>query len=143
MTSTQVCLVMILSFLKQFHNMLTQCVPCYALGVYKSIYLSFVACVLYINSTLGPTDYGRPMKPFFHQNPKHLCLGRQFGQINCGAFGVFLANLSAPILGTVSPLSMSSINQPLFHKKLSLMLLACHKKSYLICDEITNFRNIM
>ena len=23
-----------------------------------------------------------------------------------------------------------------------LMLLACHKKSYLICDEITNFRNI-
>ena len=41
-------------FLKQFHNMLTQCVPCYALGVYKSIYLSFVACVLYINSTLGP-----------------------------------------------------------------------------------------
>ena len=26
---------------------------------------------------------------------------------------------------------------------ISLMLLACHKKSYLICDEITNFRNIM
>ena len=26
---------------------------------------------------------------------------------------------------------------------LLLMLLACHKKSYLICDEITNFRNIM
>ena len=24
--------------------------------------------------------------------------------------------------------------------KLILMLLACHKKSYLICDEITNFR---
>ena len=38
------------------------------------------------------------MKPFFHQNPKLLGLGRQFGQINFGAFGVFLANLSALIL---------------------------------------------
>ena len=102
---------MILSFLKQFHNMLTQCVPCYALGVYKSIYLSFVACVLYINSTLGPTDYGRPMKPFFHQNPKHLCLGRQFGQINCGAFGVFSAKLSA------RSEYYFSIIQPLFLQK--------------------------
>ena len=27
--------------------------------------------------------------------------------------------------------------------KLILMLLACHQKSYLICDEITNFRNIL
>ena len=26
---------------------------------------------------------------------------------------------------------------------LILMLLACDKKSYLICEEITNFRNIM
>jgi hypothetical protein len=26
-------------------------------------------------------DYGRPMKPFFHQKPKLLGLGRQFGQI--------------------------------------------------------------
>ena len=25
---------------------------------------------------------------------------------------------------------------------LSLMLVACHKKSYLICDEFMNFRNI-
>ena len=31
---------------------------------------------------------------FFHQNPKLLVLGRQFGQINFGAFG----GLSAPIL---------------------------------------------
>ena len=35
----------------------------------------------------------------------HLGLGRQYGQMNFGAFGVFLA---------VSPLSMFSINQPLF-----------------------------
>jgi hypothetical protein len=38
------------------------------------------------------------MKPFFYQNPKLLGLGRQFGQIKFGAFGVFSANLSAPIL---------------------------------------------
>ena len=44
------------------------------------------------------TDYRRPMKPFFHRNPKLLCLGRQYGQIYFGAFGVFLAELSAPIL---------------------------------------------
>jgi hypothetical protein len=55
------------------------------------------------------------MKPFFHQNPTLLGLGRQFGQINFGAFGVFLANLSAPIL--VSPLSMLSTDQPLFIQK--------------------------
>ena len=37
-------------------------------------------------------------KAFFHQKPKILALGRQFGQINFGAFGVFLNDLSAPIL---------------------------------------------
>ena len=30
-----------------------------------------------------------PIEAFFHQNPKLLGLGRQFGQINFGAFGVF------------------------------------------------------
>ena len=35
---------------------------------------------------------------FFHQNPKVLGLGRKFGQINFGAFGVFSDDLSAPIL---------------------------------------------
>ena len=45
------------------------------------------------------TDYGRQMKRFFfHQNPKGLGLGRQFGQIKFGAFGVISAALSAPIL---------------------------------------------
>ena len=38
-----------------------------------------------------------PNEAFFHQNPKLLGLGRQFGQINFGAFGVFSADLSAPI----------------------------------------------
>jgi hypothetical protein len=39
-----------------------------------------------------------PNESFFHQNPKLLGLGRQFGLIDFGAFGVFLANLSATIL---------------------------------------------
>ena len=34
------------------------------------------------------TDYGRPMKPFFHQNPELLGLGRQFRQIIFLAFEV-------------------------------------------------------
>jgi hypothetical protein len=33
-----------------------------------------------------------PNEAFFQQNPKLLGLGRQFGQINFGAFGVFSAN---------------------------------------------------
>ena len=49
-----------------------------------------------------------PNKAFFHQNLKLLGLGRQFGQINFGAFGHF---------GTVSPLSMFSINLFLFLQK--------------------------
>ena len=47
---------------------------------------------------LTNTDFGRPMKPFFIEIPKHLDLGRQFGQIHFGAFGVFSDNLSATIL---------------------------------------------
>jgi hypothetical protein len=34
----------------------------------------------------------------FHRNPKRLGMGRQFGQVNLGAFGVFSADLSAPNL---------------------------------------------
>ena len=43
-------------------------------------------------------DYSRPMKPFFIENPELLGLGRQIGQKNSGAFGVFSAKLSATIL---------------------------------------------
>ena len=39
-----------------------------------------------------------PNEALFHHNPKLLGLSRQFGQINFGAFGVFSADLSAPIL---------------------------------------------
>ena len=41
------------------------------------------------------TDYGHPMKPFSIET---FGLGRQFGQINSWAFGVFSANLLAAIL---------------------------------------------
>ena len=63
-----------------------------------------------------------PNEASFHRNPKLLGLGRQFGHINFGTFGLFSANLSATIFGTVSPLRMFSINQPLFLQKLSLYI---------------------
>ena len=43
-----------------------------------------------------------PNEAFFHQNPKPLGLGRQFGQVNFGAFRVFSADLSAAILEHLS-----------------------------------------
>ena len=39
-----------------------------------------------------------PNEAFFHWNPEFLGLGRQIGQINSGAFGVFSDKLSASIL---------------------------------------------
>ena len=49
--------------------------------------------LLHFFRTAGYRDYGGPMKPFSFKS-------RTFGlgQINSGAFGVFSANLSAPIL---------------------------------------------
>ena len=52
-----------------------------------------------------------PNEAFFRQNPKVLGLCRQFWGI-WGIFGQFIGTR----FGTVSPLSMSSINQPLFTK---------------------------
>jgi hypothetical protein len=39
-----------------------------------------------------------PDEAFFNQNPKLSGLGRQIGQTNFGAFRVFSADLSAPLL---------------------------------------------
>ena len=63
----------------------------------------FVLCYLLLpklptNVLSVNTDYGRPMKPFFHLNQELFGLGRQIGQITSGAFGVFSADLSAPML---------------------------------------------
>ena len=59
-----------------------------------------------------------PNGAFFHPYPKLSGLSRQFWQIYFGAFRVFSANLSAPLFGTMSPLYIFSINQPLFLQKI-------------------------
>ena len=68
------------------------------------------------------------MKPFFIQILKLLGLGRQIWQINSTAFEVFSAELNISThLGTVSPLSMFSIIQPLFLQKYlsAIILYSC------------------
>ena len=60
-----------------------------------------------------PNRHGirRPDEAFFHHNPKLLGLGRQIEQI----LGAFEADfLISTHFGTLSPLSMFPINQPLF-----------------------------
>ena len=57
-----------------------------------------------------------PNEPFFHQNPKLLGMGRQFGQIHFGALMVFLLIYKHPIWYCES-LVMFSINQLLFLQK--------------------------
>jgi hypothetical protein len=69
-------------------------------------------------------DHGlrMPNKAFFHKNPKLLGLSRQCGQINFEAFGVFSADLSAPILVLLVPCPcFPSINH-YFYEKLSLYI---------------------
>ena len=56
------------------------------------------------------TDYGWSMKLFFNRNPELLGMGRQFGQINFGAFGVFWADLSGPILVLRVPCPWGSLS---------------------------------
>ena len=58
---------------------------------------------------------------FFHWNPELLGLGKQFGQINFRAFGIFGRFISTHFC-TVSPLSTFSIIQPLLLQKLSLYI---------------------
>ena len=68
------------------------------------------------------TDYGHPMKPFFHWNTELLGLGRQIGQINSGAFWVLSAKLSAPILVQWVPCPCFPLFNHYFYKKLSLYI---------------------
>jgi hypothetical protein len=56
-------------------------------------------------------------EPFFHENTKLLGLGRQFGQMQFGPFGAFSRSIYQHPFGNVSPLSIFSINQPLFLQK--------------------------
>ena len=73
-------------------------------------------------ATYAPADVSEhglptPNEAFFHRNTKLLGLGRQFGQIILGALGVFLADLSAPILVLSVPCPFFQ-NQPLFLQKI-------------------------
>ena len=58
------------------------------------------------------TDYGRPMKPFFIEIPHFWAWADKFW----GIWGIFERFISTHF-GTVSPLSMFSINQPIFLQK--------------------------
>ena len=63
-----------------------------------------------------------PNETFFHWKPELLGLGRQIGQINSGAFGLFLAKLSAPILVQWVPCPCFPLFNHYFYKKLSLYI---------------------
>ena len=64
----------------------------------------------------------KPNEAFFHRNPKLFGLSRQFGQINFVVFGVFSANLSAPILILRVPCPCFPLFNNYFYKKLSLYI---------------------
>ena len=71
-------------------------------------------------SHISTTDYRRlGNKVFFHQNPTLLNLGRQF---SFGTFGVFLGDLSAPILVLRVPCPCFLLINHYFYKKLSLYI---------------------
>ena len=62
-------------------------------------------------------DYGRPMKPFFSLKSRTFGLGQtNWADKFWGIWGIFGQTISTHF-GTVSPLSMFSIIQPLFLQK--------------------------
>ena len=61
------------------------------------------------------TDYRCPMKTFFIESQKLLCLGRQIGPINISAFGVLLAKLSATISNYQQPFWYNESLVHVFH----------------------------
>ena len=72
---------------------------------------------------LKSTDYGLGVRSlwtfqaFFHRNPKLLGLDRQFGRIQFGAFGIFSANLSAPIFELWVPCPCFTFHRKAFISK--------------------------
>ena len=58
----------------------------------------------------------------FYRNPNILGFGRQFGQIKFGAFGVFSADLSTPILVQWVPCQYFPLINNYFYKELSLYI---------------------
>jgi hypothetical protein len=69
-------------------------------------------------------DHGlrTPNEAFFNGNPELLGLGRQIGQINSWAFGVFSAELSAPILVQLVPCPCFPLFNHYFYIKLGLYI---------------------
>ena len=63
-----------------------------------------------------------PNEAFFHWNPELLGLGRQIGQIHFGAFGVFSAELSVPILVQWVPCPWFPLFNHYIYKKVSLYI---------------------
>jgi hypothetical protein len=59
------------------------------------------------------TDYGRPVKPFFIEIQNFWAWGDKLDKGICGIFSQSISTY----FGTVSPLSMFSIIQPLFLQK--------------------------
>ena len=68
-----------------------------------------------------------PNEAFLHQIPKLLVLCRQFGQINFGALGGIFGQFISTHFGTVSPLTIFSLINYYFYKKLSLCIQIPHK----------------
>ena len=63
------------------------------------------------------TDYGRQIKTFFHLNPEFFVHGQtNWADKFWGIWGIF-GQFIRTHFGTVIPLSMFSINQPLFLQK--------------------------
>ena len=89
----QVCLLGIPEYLSFFHVHFLQ---------WRLLWVAFsVKAHVEINLVAFNQGLRTPNEAFFHWNPKLLDLGRQIEQINYGAFGVFSAELSAPMFGTV------------------------------------------
>ena len=76
----------------------------------------------YLELILTSTDYGRPMKPFFIEIPNFWAWADKFGQINYAACGVFLVNLSAPILVLWVPCPCFPLIDHYFYIKLILCI---------------------
>ena len=85
-------------------------------------WLRFYRHLLGVGSCHPTHGLQTPNETFVHQNSKILGLCRQFGQINFEAFGVFSANLSAPILVLWVPCPCFSLINRYFYKKLSLYI---------------------
>ena len=90
---------------------------------YEKLMIKHVELAIWIQTFAHPKTHGLriPNEAFFHWNSKLLGLVRQIGQINFGAFGVFLAELSLSLVHVFPCLCFPLFNH-YFFKKLSLYI---------------------